>query len=174
MGGVVFLRPAAHAITTNTAPHKALIEEYCVSCHDQQTKTANIALDDLNYENVSQHAYVWEKVLRKVRTEQMPPTKLPQPKAEARAAFVTWLESALDKAAAAHPNPGRPVLHRLNRAEYSNAIRDLLAVDIKPMSTIKQSLNSKVKPQTRAPDKPITEELKTLETQKTRAMRKIS
>src|SRR5258708_32942097 len=81
---------------------------------------------------MSQDAAVWEKVYRKVGAGQMPPAALPHPPAAESAAFTKWLGDELDRAAAEHPNPGRPTIHRLNRAEYSNAIRDLLALDIKP------------------------------------------
>ncbi|MBL8206349.1 MAG: DUF1592 domain-containing protein [Blastocatellia bacterium] len=124
-------RPA-QAVGANVSAHQALIEEYCVGCHNQKAKTADISVEGLDFNNVSKDAAVWEKVLRKVRTGQMPPANLPQPKAQDVTSFVNWLETSLDKAAAANPNPGRPVAHRLNRAEYSNAIRDLLAVDVKP------------------------------------------
>ncbi|MFN0119895.1 MAG: DUF1592 domain-containing protein, partial [Blastocatellia bacterium] len=103
-----------------------------VSCHNQKSKTADIVLEGLDFSNVGARLDVWEKVLRKVRTHQMPPAKAPQPDAHETAAFVGWLETALDKNALRNPNPGRPAVHRLNRAEYSNAIRDLLAVDVKP------------------------------------------
>ena len=122
----------AQAVSPNISAHQALLEEYCVGCHNQKAKTADISVEGLNFNDVSKDAAVWEKVLRKVRTGQMPPANLPQPKAADTTAFVTWLEGALDKAAATNPNPGRPAPHRLNRAEYSNAIRDLLAVDVKP------------------------------------------
>jgi hypothetical protein len=111
---------------------KELIEDYCVSCHNQKTKTASLVLEGLDYSRVANNAEVWEKVLRKVRTGQMPPAKAPKPDAHEVGAFVGWLEGALDRAARVNPNPGRPAVHRLNRAEYSNVIRDLLAVDIKP------------------------------------------
>jgi mono/diheme cytochrome c family protein len=112
--------------------HRVLIEEYCVSCHNQKAMTAGISLENLDFKKVGADADLWEKVLRKVRTGQMPPSKAPHPEAKDVSAFVSWLEGALDRAAAARPNPGRPSVHRLNRAEYSNAIRDLLAVDINP------------------------------------------
>lgn len=111
---------------------RTLIEENCVFCHNDKTKTAGVSLEGLNFDNVGENAALWERVLRKVRTGQMPPPKVPPPEAADRAAFVSWLESALDHAASVNPNPGRPAVHRLNRAEYSNAIRDLLALDIKP------------------------------------------
>ncbi|MFN0119647.1 MAG: DUF1587 domain-containing protein, partial [Blastocatellia bacterium] len=132
---VFYLGWPARARQTGTAGHaaqQALINEYCVSCHNQKSKTADIVLEGLDFSNVGARLDVWEKVLRKVRTHQMPPAKAPQPDAHETAAFVGWLETALDKNALRNPNPGRPAVHRLNRAEYSNAIRDLLAVDVKP------------------------------------------
>src|SRR5262249_45445115 len=123
---------AQRANTADTSARRALVEEYCVGCHNQKSRTAGLSLEGMDFGNVGGGANVWEKVLRKVRTGQMPPAGLPKPDAPEVAAFVNWLEGALDRAAAAHPDPGRPAVHRLNRAEYSNAIRDLLAVDTKP------------------------------------------
>jgi hypothetical protein len=80
--------------------------------------------------NVSASAAVWEKVVRKLRTAAMPPAGAPRPDAATYDSFATYLETELDRSAAANPNPGRPAVHRLNRAEYSNAIRDLLAVEV--------------------------------------------
>ena len=114
------------------SPQRALVTQYCVGCHNSKTKTAGIALDKLDFANVGPAAGTWEKVLRKVRTGEMPPPGLPRPQKFAAASLSTWLEQALDSSAAANPNPGRPAVHRLNRAEYSNVIRDLLALDIKP------------------------------------------
>jgi mono/diheme cytochrome c family protein len=122
--------------TVANADHQAMVEEYCVGCHNKESKTAGISLEGLNFNKVGADAAVWEKVLRKVRTGQMPPSGMPRPDAAAASAFVSWLEGSLDRAAEADPNPGRPAPHRLNRAEYSNAIRDLLAVDINPGSSL--------------------------------------
>ncbi|MGH9752582.1 MAG: DUF1587 domain-containing protein, partial [Blastocatellia bacterium] len=123
---------AQRANTVNLSAQRTLIAEHCVACHNQKSRTANVALEGLDFNRVGEHAEIWEKVLRKVRTGQMPPPKAPKPAASEVAAFVGWLEGALDRAAELNPNPGRPAVHRLNRAEYSNAIRDLLALDIKP------------------------------------------
>ncbi len=120
------------AVSVDTSAHQAMIQEYCVACHNEKSKTADVSLVGLDYQNVAKNGDTWEKVLRKVRTGQMPPVKVPHPEAKEVTSFVNWLEGELDKAAAAHPNPGRQSVHRLNRAEYSNAIRDLLALDIKP------------------------------------------
>ncbi len=123
---------AQRANTPDTAAQRALIEDYCVSCHNQKSQTAGISFQGLNFNNVGDNLDVWEKALRKMRAGQMPPASAPHPEAPEQKAFVNWLESALDREARLNPNPGRPAVHRLNRAEYSNAIRDLLAVDIKP------------------------------------------
>ncbi len=129
---VVSSAQAQRATTPDTTAHRTLINDYCVSCHSQKAKTADVVLEGLDFNRVGANADIWERVLRKVRTGQMPPAKTPHPEAAEAAAFVTWLESSLDRAAKLDPNPGRPAVHRLNRAEYSNAIRDLLAVDIQP------------------------------------------
>ena len=101
-------------------------------CHSQALKTAGVVLEGIDLSNAGANAPTLEKALRKVRTGEMPPAGMPRPPADAVVEFTKSLEGALDRAAAAHPNPGRTAIHRLNRAEYSNAIRDLLAVDIKP------------------------------------------
>ena len=112
------------------ADGRALVDKYCVTCHNQRLKTGDLALDAPELSNVAAHADVWEKVIRKVRAGMMPPAGLPRPDAASREALVASLESTLDAAARANPNPGRPLAHRLNRAEYANAVRDLLAVDV--------------------------------------------
>src|SRR5215468_5103672 len=134
-----FHAASSHAQRTNTfdtAVLRSLIEENCVACHNQKSRTAGVSLEGLNFNNVGDNVALWEKVLRKLRTGQMPPPGAPRPESSDVAVFVKWLEGALDRAASLDPNPGRPAVHRLNRTEYSNAIRDLLAVDIKPGSTL--------------------------------------
>ncbi|MFN7927852.1 MAG: DUF1592 domain-containing protein [Blastocatellia bacterium] len=134
-GAVYLLSAKSSALrvtAAEVAAQRTFINENCVACHNDKAKTADISLDNVDYDNVGRSGDVWEKVLRKVRTGQMPPANLPQPAAATVKSFVTWLETSLDAAAKASPNPGRPAAHRLNRAEYSNAIRDLLALDIKP------------------------------------------
>ena len=122
----------AQRSTADVTAKRALINDYCISCHSQKAKVAGVVLEGLDFSSVGTNADIWERVLRKVRTGQMPPAKAPQPEAAETAGFVTWLEGSLDQAAKLNPNPGRPAVHRLNRAEYSNAIRDLLAVDVQP------------------------------------------
>ena len=117
----------------STASHAGLVEKSCVSCHNNKTKTAGLSLQDLSLTDVPAHGEIWEKVLLKVRSGEMPPpTVRTRPDPAASAAFASFLEKTLDAAATTKPNPGRAPVHRLNRAEYSNAIRDLLAVDVKP------------------------------------------
>lgn len=122
-------RPAAEQ-------HRATIDRYCVGCHNQRLKTGGLALDTQDLARVAENADVWEKVIRKVRVGMMPPQSAPQPDGAARTALVGWLETTLDRAAAARPNPGRPLVHRLNRAEYANAVRDLLALEVDSTSLL--------------------------------------
>ena len=113
------------------APH-SLVDQYCVGCHNQKNATAGVALNGIDFANAAGNAALLERVLRKLRTGEMPPAGMPRPAAPVAAAFTKSLEDSLDRAAAANPNPGRPAVHRLNRVEYSNAIRDVLALDIQP------------------------------------------
>ena len=107
-----------------------LLRTYCVTCHNQRLQTAGLALDTLDIEDAGAAAGVWEKVVARLRSGAMPPVGRPRPDAVDRAALVSWLETSIDRAAASAPNPGRPAVHRLNRAEYVNAIRDLLAIEV--------------------------------------------
>jgi hypothetical protein len=109
----------------------ATVARYCFECHDDIERTADLSLKSLPVADVAQHPETWEKVVRKLRAGMMPPPDGRQPEPAERAALASWLETELDRAAAAAPNPGRTApLHRLNRSEYRNAIRDLLAVDV--------------------------------------------
>src|SRR5581483_81700 len=108
--------------------YRAVLDKYCVTCHNQKLKTGGLTLDNVDLSQVSAHADVWEKVIRKLRTRTMPPAGLPRPDAATYASFTGWLETQIDQASA--PYAGRPMLHRLNRSEYANAIRDLLALDV--------------------------------------------
>jgi hypothetical protein len=113
------------------AAHREVINRYCVSCHNDRLKRGGLALDTVAAHDVGQNPEVWEKVLRKVRARQMPPVGLPRPDEATYQATISSLEQSLDRAAAAQPNPGRTdTLRRLNRTEYQNAIRDLLALDV--------------------------------------------
>ena len=130
----VFPQSAGSGATNPAAPpvsaHRDVIATYCTSCHNQRLRTAGLTLDSINVDDVAGSAEIWEKVVRKVRGGLMPPAGARQPDAPTRDAFVTSIEAELDRAWAAHPNPGRPLLRRLNRAEYANAVRDLVALDV--------------------------------------------
>ena len=95
-----------------------------------------MVLEGVNLKNPGNDAQVLEKALRKIRTSEMPPPGLPRPDAATRTAFTSYLEASLDQASLKNPNPGLPAIHRLNRAEYTNAIRDLLAIDINPGASL--------------------------------------
>ena len=131
--GTLCLQTLASAQTSLSSPpnHRELLDRYCVTCHNERLETAGLSLDLIDVAKVSEHAEVWEKVVRKLRTGMMPPPNRPQPPSEARGALLSWLETSLDAAAASNPSPGRTdTLRRLNRTEYQNAIRDLLALDV--------------------------------------------
>ncbi len=126
--------PAAPVVRPATAaagaPSRALVDTYCVGCHNARAKVGGLALDGVDLSQPAEHADVWEKAIRKLRGGLMPPPGAKRPAAADVEAFVTSLERALDAAAEAHPEPGRVPLHRLNRAEYANAIEDLLGVRV--------------------------------------------
>ncbi len=109
---------------------ESTVGEYCSYCHSDQLKTAGVTLEHASSNNVAAQAALLERVLHKLRAGEMPPPGNPGPDAAQRASLVKWLETQLDAASAAHPNPGAPAIHRLNKAEYSNAIRDLLGLDM--------------------------------------------
>ncbi|HEV8260176.1 MAG TPA: DUF1592 domain-containing protein [Burkholderiales bacterium] len=113
-----------------------MVSRYCLGCHNEDLKTAGISLQGMPVTEAGANANTWEKVFRKVRTGEMPPLGVPKPDAATRTAFVNWLETELDRAAAAKPNPGAPSIHRLNRAEYSNSVRDLLGLDLDHSSSL--------------------------------------
>ena len=123
--------PAAAA--DQTAKHQAFIKQYCISCHNSRTASpANepVNLETASLTNLLPQAATWERVLRKLSVRAMPPQGMPHPTEADYAGFTTWLSSSLDRAWQGKSTPGRYVVHRLNRTEYANAIRDLLALDI--------------------------------------------
>lgn len=129
--------PDAVPTVAPAAAHRALIDEYCLSCHDTDKKKAELALDTIAAQDVARHPDVWEKVVRKLRARQMPPLGKPRPDEATYDAVVASLEASLDRAAAARPNPGRTAtIRRLTRTEYQNAVRDLLAVDVDARSML--------------------------------------
>ena len=116
---------------TPSSSHRALLDRYCVTCHNERLRTAGLTLDTVDLADVAAEAEVWEMVVRKLRADAMPPGGRPRPDRGASAALVTWLETALDRAAAERPDPGRrPAIHRLNRTEYANAVGALLGLEV--------------------------------------------
>ena len=111
----------------------ALLQKYCATCHNDRTKSGNLVLQNLNpAETIASHAATWEKVVLKLRGGMMPPQGMPRPDEPTLNALVTQLEARLDQFALASPDPGHKPVHRLNRTEYGNAIRDLLDLQIDP------------------------------------------
>jgi len=124
-------QPPASAPPAPVAAHNTFVSRYCASCHNDRLKRGGLTLDAVAAQDFGQHPEVWEKVIRKIRARQMPPVGLPRPDEATYNSEIAMLETALDRAAAASPNPGRTAtLRRLTRTEYQNAIRDLLALDV--------------------------------------------
>ena len=121
---------AQSSSSAEPTPAQALTRRYCITCHNRRLQTADLMLDQADAVNVANSAETWEKVIVKLRAQMMPPPGRVRPDEATYHAVASWLETELDSAAAADPNPGRPVVHRLNRVEYANAVRDLLAVEI--------------------------------------------
>ena len=114
----------------DASPHRAMLDRYCVVCHNARLRTAGLALDAADLSDVASDSVIWEHVIRKLRVGAMPPPGRPRPDRGDARALVGFLETALDRAAAADPGVGRTeTFHRLNRAEYRNAVRDLLEVE---------------------------------------------
>ncbi len=133
--GVVFTAaPTAQAPPAAVAPsveqtHLGTIKQYCAGCHNDRAKTGGVSFEGISAESIGQRADMFEKAVRKLRGRVMPPPGARQPEAAAIDGLVAWLETSLDRAAGQAHVPDRVVLHRLNRKEYANAVRDLLSVD---------------------------------------------
>ena len=126
----MLLRAQASPATSAASDSRAALDKYCAACHNEKLNTAGFALESLDVTKPSANADKWERVIRKLRTGTMPPRGMPRPDPATYDAVASWLETEIDRAAAAHPNPGRSnTVHRLNRTEYNNAIRDLFALD---------------------------------------------
>jgi mono/diheme cytochrome c family protein len=121
---------------SQSAQQGAVLKQYCFTCHNDRLQTGDLSLESLDLANLSAHAETWEKVVRRLRTGSMPPVGVRRPDQAGYDGLIGWLETGLDRSAAARPNPGRPLIHRLNRAEYANAIRDLLALEIGDVTSL--------------------------------------
>jgi len=128
LAGAGLQQPPATAVSQQQV--QAVLTEYCVTCHNQRQKTASLELDTKDLSHLDADITTWETVVRKLRTGMMPPKSMRRPDRATLDGVASWLESGLDRAAAAHPNPGAPALQRMNRTEYANAIRDLLDLQI--------------------------------------------
>jgi hypothetical protein len=117
-------------------PERALIDRYCVTCHNDKLKTGELTLQNLDLARMPEHAETWEKVIRKLRAGAMPPPGARRPEGAALSDLAGFLENSIDEAALANPDPGRATLTRLNRTEYANVIRDLLGVEVDPAEYI--------------------------------------
>ncbi|HEX5431784.1 MAG TPA: DUF1592 domain-containing protein, partial [Bryobacteraceae bacterium] len=132
--GSILAAPQPKASSSSSTPAaltpRAFLNKYCVVCHNQRLKTAGLMLDKMDVEHVAYGAQTWEKVLLKLHGGMMPPQGRPRPDQAMLGQFLSYLETSLGRAAAANPNPGHASLHRLNRTEYGNVIRDLLDLNI--------------------------------------------
>jgi len=124
------------APSLSTSTHRAVLDKYCVTCHNARLRTADLQLDAVDVEHPAANAVIWEKVLRKLRARDMPPPGMPHPDSATYESLARYLETALDQAAAATPNPGRPAAYRVSRFQYANAVRDLIALDIDAASLL--------------------------------------
>jgi hypothetical protein len=128
--------PLALAQSAAATPPHALLDKYCVTCHNDRAKTGGLTLEKIDTANIPANAETWEMVIRKLRVGAMPPSGMPKPSPSDVNALLSSLETSLDKAYAANPNPGRATLHRLSRTEYGNSVRDLLALDVDPSTLL--------------------------------------
>ncbi|HEX4123534.1 MAG TPA: DUF1587 domain-containing protein, partial [Tepidisphaeraceae bacterium] len=129
----------APGTTAEADQSRAFVNKYCIACHSKRSANpgdAPVNLEAATFDDLLGHAETWERVLRKLSVRAMPPPGLPRPSEAEYAAFTNWAATSLDRAWEGHGTPGRYVVHRLNRAEYANAIRDLLAVDIDVMDLL--------------------------------------
>jgi len=117
--------------STDITVQRALLDTYCIGCHNERIQSGKLRLDNADLATVDEHGELWEKVIAKLRGGLMPPQGMPRPEKTAYTGFASWLENELDQTAITSPNPGRTeIFHRLNRTEYKNIVRDLLAIDM--------------------------------------------
>src|SRR6266540_1120181 len=130
VGAAAARAPGSTPSPASSEKPRAVLDRYCVTCHNDRLKTANLSLQGLDLTQAAEQAEVWEKVIRKLRAGVMPPPDIPRPPLPDYEALRDWLENEIDRVAATRTAPGSVVLHRLNRTEYANAIRDLLDLQI--------------------------------------------
>src|SRR5689334_8056145 len=118
---------ATASAEVTTADRKKMLMQYCTACHNDRLKTAGMTVVPLNADNLPAHLATWEKILRRLSVGEMPPRGMPRPPKEQIASFTDWLSTSLDKLGEANPDPGRATIRRMNRVEYANAVRDLIA-----------------------------------------------
>src|SRR5438046_4345927 len=111
-GIIIFAGLSLGQNTTPPAAPRALIDRYCVTCHNERAKTAGLMLDKMDLAHIAESAETWEKVIRKLRGGMMPPMGRPRPANDEAYKLISWLEMSLDRAGIAKPNPGRPTIHR--------------------------------------------------------------
>src|SRR5947199_10675190 len=131
---VVLVISTALAATQNAPSPRAVLDQYCITCHNEKLGTAVLALDNPDVMHPNSNAEIWERVIEKLRAGSMPPPGRPRPDTATYRAVATWLENEIDRAWTANLSPGRiGAVHRLNRTEYNNAVRDLLGrtVDVR-------------------------------------------
>lgn len=124
--------PPAAPLAASPAARKQMLMQYCTACHNDKLKTAGMSVVPLDPENLTAHQDIWEKILRRLSLGEMPPKGMPRPSKEQIGDFTQWLSTSLDAMAAASPDPGHSAVRRMNRAEYANAVRDLLGLEINP------------------------------------------
>jgi len=123
-------KPAPVAQSSTASAHKAVLDKYCVGCHNNKLRASNFSLQNADVSTVGDHPEIWERVIRKLRAGMMPPAGMNRPPQQQYEGLRNWLEEQMDRKAAQRPDPGSVVMHRLNRTEYANAIRDLLDLEI--------------------------------------------
>jgi mono/diheme cytochrome c family protein len=130
--------PAPAATRQDVAPasEQALVTQYCISCHNARARTGGLSLDGLDPAAAASHSDVWEQVITKLRGGMMPPVGMPRPSEATLQGFATSLEQRIDRQALISPNPGHKPIHRLNRTEYRNAVRDLLHLEVDVMDLL--------------------------------------
>ena len=112
------------------APQHALVNQYCAGCHNDRLRSGNFSWTKIDLAHPEQNSEDTEKAINMLRVGMMPPPGMPRPSEAARSSLIHYLETSIDKASVANPDPGRPPLHRLNRTEYANSIKELLDVDV--------------------------------------------